>query len=359
MKKLILGLLLVAGCSRAPSGPATPTPTPAPVNKVSVEKIPGFKWELGGFQQTDSRPFLRGKTVVVDLTALDVSPAQEKLSAALRATSLQDLDSVVCVVVVTSRPQNDPPKRPAAEPLPGRYPPRGFPGSRPNNPGLNHNRPPQPPPPPPTPPLIWEAAVVDLPARKLSRWHKSVAPSNLFVDQVAVHVNGLDFNPDPKFVRKERKFTAAEAKAAIAERYKGYSQAWIKRNPDSMYDLYSRNFSDKGKPAYTKRIEEIKEEFRDIGKLENEVGILDLDQSTRLTEVTMKGAHRAKVQYRSIQTLTQRDGGRELRLEDEAVGVDYWAFEDDTWRIVAEPEGKVIRSQKILNGKVVENLPID
>lgn len=331
MKLLVFALFVFSGCSHAPSPASTSSATPATENKVSVEKIPGFSWDLNGFKQTDRRPFLRGKTVVVDLTAGNVSPVQERLTPALRATSLQDFQSVVCVVVVTSRAQNEPPKRPAANPnpLPGRYPGQGFPGNRPYNSGFNRN-PPAPPPPPPSPPLIWEAAVVDLPARQVSRWHKSVAPASVLVDQVAVHVNGLDFNPDPKFVPKERSWTAAEAKTAIGERYKGYSQAWIKRNPDYMVDLYSRNFSDKGKPAYSKRLDEIKEEFRDIGKLENEVGILDLDQKTRLTRVTMKGANKAKVEYRSLQTISQRDADRELRFEDEAVGVDYWAFEDDT-----------------------------
>lgn len=359
---MALALWLV-GCQGAPSA-SSPTPAPsstaAALELKQMARLADFQWDLSGLKQTDQRPLLRGKTLVLDVTARAISPVQERIRADRAVHTPAEGSDAVCLVLVKSREVKDapPPTRPPVS-LPDYEGNVRIPGRPPMG---GRIQPPPPPPPPPGPTVTWEVAVLDVKTQTLSSWHTGNSPGSpgqeLYYGQLASYINGLDWNADPNFVVKEKQWTAAEARTAIGERYGYYNIGWSKRNTDYLVDLYSRDFQEKGKPAYPQRIAQIKADFEDTLKLENEVGVLTITQETTITDVKLDGPARAKVRYRSLQCMIQKEPGHELRLEDESVGMDIWACQDNTWRIVEEPEGKMVRSQKILNGKVVENFPL-
>lgn len=368
----LLGSLLLTGCPSTPTSATSPTASATAASAPGVdvvEKLAGFNWDLTGFKQTDNRPLIRGRTLVLDVTARAISPAQQRLKDTLQARTSAEGAGVVCLVLVKSRPQVE--ARPTQQSSPPRlsggpygnrlpdYQPRPYL----SNPRLNRGHNVSPPAPVAGPAMIWEVAVLDLKSKTLSRWHSGISPGSpdqeAHYGQLASYIGSMAWNADVNFVPKEKQWSLPEVKAILAERYDNYSKGWEKRDPDYLLDLYSRSYIKKGKPSYDKRKGEIKEDFDAILKLENEVGLLFLDQTTQMTQVTLTGPGRAKVRYRVVQSMIDKEPGQEIRWEDESVGVDCWACEDEVWRIVEEPESKTVRSQQIVNGKVVENFPLD
>ncbi|MBS2033672.1 nuclear transport factor 2 family protein [bacterium] len=155
----------------------------------------------------------------------------------------------------------------------------------------------------------------------------------------------------------ERKFTAAQMRAALERQYATLDKALHVRDPDTILDLFSRGYRENGRVLDRNKLKRIIEkDFAEALKLENEVGAIDMRNPVKILKVTPLGPTRCKVHYRH----TRIEEAYELRIEKEFDTTDVWQFEsDEEWRIVESLDDKPLRHQKFINGKLKANLPLE